>query len=52
MAQYWCYELTAVAARLQYREALMPTVSMSEVDRVIQSHRAQVEIRPRFVLPI
>jgi len=52
MAQYWCYELRAVAGRLQYREALMPTVSMSEVDRVIAAYRGQVTVRPRHTLPI
>ncbi|WP_293911513.1 DUF1152 domain-containing protein [Deinococcus sp.] len=52
MAQYWCYELEAVARRLQYREALMPTHTMSEVDRVIGAHRESVSIRPRFDLPI
>ncbi|WP_407569608.1 DUF1152 domain-containing protein [Deinococcus altitudinis] len=52
MAQYWCYELGAVARRLQYREALLPTVSMSDVDRVIVAHRGQVTVRPRHTLPI
>jgi len=52
MAQYWCYELGAVARRLQYREALLPTQTMSEVDRVIGAHRESVPIRPRFALPI
>ncbi|ULH14694.1 DUF1152 domain-containing protein [Deinococcus sp. KNUC1210] len=52
MAQYWCYELSAVAERLQYREALINTVTMSDVDRVIGAHREAVTIRPRFELPI
>ncbi|GGJ79455.1 DUF1152 domain-containing protein [Deinococcus aquiradiocola] len=52
MAQYWCYELTAVARRLQYREALMDTVTMTDVDRVIGAHRASVAVRPRHTLPI
>jgi hypothetical protein len=52
MAQYWCYKLTAVAQRLQYREALLETQSMSEVDQVIQAHRENVVVRPRLDIPI
>lgn len=52
MSQYWCYELGAVAARLQYREALLGTLSMSDVDRVIHSHRMNIQPRERRELPI
>ncbi|WP_211214796.1 DUF1152 domain-containing protein [Deinococcus aquatilis] len=52
MAQYWCYELGPVARRLQYREALMDTLTMSEVDQVIRTHRESVNIRPHHALPL
>lgn len=52
MSQYWCYKLGAVAARLQYREALLGTLSMSDVDRVIYSHRLSIQPRERRSLPI
>ncbi|MFC6592069.1 DUF1152 domain-containing protein [Deinococcus lacus] len=52
MSQYWCYDLPAVAERLQYREALLNTLSMSDVDRVIRGHRAEIVPRERRTLPI
>ena len=52
MSQYWCYELGAVAARLHYREKLLDTLSMSDVDRVIHSYRMGIEPRERWGLPI
>lgn len=52
MAQYWCYDLPPVAARLQYREALLNTLTLSDVDRVIHSHRASISPRERRDLPI
>ncbi len=35
MSQSWCYDLPAVAQRLQYREALLQTLTLSDVDQVI-----------------
>lgn len=29
MSQYWCYDLPAVAQRLQYRGALLNTISLT-----------------------
>ncbi|WP_231881652.1 DUF1152 domain-containing protein [Deinococcus puniceus] len=52
MAQYWCYELVPVARRLQYRQALMDTLTLSDVDKVIRRHRDSVNLRPRHTLPI
>ena len=52
MAQYWCYDLPAVAGRLQYRKALLGTHTMSQVDQVIHAHREGIALQSRHILPI
>lgn len=52
MSQYWCYDLPTVAQRLQYREALLNTLTLSDVDQVIRTHRHGLTPRPRHTLPI
>lgn len=52
MSQYWCYDLPAVAARLQYREALLPTQTFAQVDHTIRAYRGGITPRERRTLPV
>lgn len=52
MGLYWTYSLPAVAARLQYYEPLLRTMTLSDVALVIERHRDSVDIRPRVDIPV
>ncbi len=52
MAQYFSFELAAVAERLLYRREIMSTESISEISEVIRSFRNGIGIRPRACIPL
>lgn len=51
MAQYWTFELEAVAARVRYLDALEDTQSIFEVSQRIEAFRHGVQARPRRLIP-
>lgn len=54
MSVYWCFQVSAVAERILYREAMKNTNLYADVEGVIwgfrESHRSS--IRPRQVIPV
>jgi hypothetical protein len=53
MAIYWCFELAPVARRILYREPMLATATIQEVQRVIVEFRkALPAIRPRSDIPV
>ena len=52
MGLYWTYHLPAVAARLQYYQPMLNTITLSDVGLVIERHRDSVSIRPRVNIPV
>jgi hypothetical protein len=53
MPAYWCFQLSAVAERILYREAMKGTDKYADVERVIWEFRESCRnIRPRQEIPV
>ncbi len=53
MSVYWCFQLTAVAERILYAEAMKHTESYNDVNQVIRNFRESCRtIRPRQEIPV
>ncbi|HVJ14983.1 MAG TPA: DUF1152 domain-containing protein [Polyangiaceae bacterium] len=52
MAQYFCFDLMAVARRVQYLSLIRQTEMLFEITAIIEAHRKQIGIRRRFGIPL
>lgn len=53
MPVYWCFQLTPVARRVLYREAMKGTETFTDVQRVIKEFRSAFgRVRPRQEIPV
>ncbi len=52
MSQYFCFQLEAVANRLQYLRLIRETESLFEINAIIRGFRKQIGIRRRYDIPL